>query len=403
MKINPGRLLSDLDALREFGRVGTGVVRPAFTGPDLEARQWVAGRMADAGLNPVFDPAGNLFGLPEGDGPFFLTGSHTDSQPEGGWLDGAYGVIAGLEAARAISEAGGPPVAVVSFQDEEGRFGMITGSQVWSGMITLDEADALTDANGVTFSEARQSIDGWHAGTFLPHSMFTGFLEAHIEQGPNLDLAKEAIGVVEMIVGTREFTVTYRGETNHAGTTPMANRRDAVQGMAAFASKLDERLRNVVVPSTVWTIGRISVEPNASSIVPGKVSFSMQWRDGDSDRLARMDRIIRELVAETAETMNLETELSGFHALEPVPMDEKLADHVASAAEVHAPGRWRRMPSGALHDATNVAGVLPVAMMFVPSIGGISHSFAEDTARDDLVVGAEVLASAVAACAGFSP
>ncbi len=403
VKINPERLLSDLDTLRGFGRTGTGVVRPAFTKPDLEARQWVARRMADAGLNPVFDPAGNLFGLPDGDGPFFLTGSHTDSQPEGGWLDGAYGVIAGLEAARAIAEAGGPPVAVVSFQDEEGRFGMITGSQVWSGLITMDEADALTDANGVTFSEARKDIEGWHSGTLLPPSLFTGFLEAHIEQGPNLDLAKEAIGVVEMIVGTREFTVTYRGETNHAGTTPMTNRRDAVQGMAAFASKLDERLRNVVVPSTVWTIGRVSVEPNASSIVPGKVSFSMQWRDGDSDRLARMDRIIRDLVAETAEAMNLEMELSNFHGLEPVPMDAALADHVADAAQAHAPGRWRRMPSGALHDATNVASVLPVAMMFVPSIGGISHSFQEDTARDDLVVGAEVLASAVAACAGFSP
>ena len=402
LKINAERLLSDLDTLREFGRTGTGVVRPAFTEADLEARQWVARRMADAGLNPVFDPAGNLFGLPEGDGPFFLTGSHTDSQPEGGWLDGAYGVIAGLEAARAINEAGGPPVAVVSFQDEEGRFGMITGSQVWSGMISLDEADALTDAEGVKFSEARARMDGWHSGTFLPPSTFTGFLEAHIEQGPNLDLAKEAIGVVEMIVGTREFTVTYRGETNHAGTTPMANRRDAVKGMAAFANQLDERLRNVVVPSTVWTIGRISVEPNASSIVPGKVSFSMQWRDGDSDRLARMDRIIRDLAAETAQAMDLEMELSNFHALEPVPMDPGLADHVAAAAETHAPGRWRRMPSGALHDATNVAAVLPVAMMFVPSIGGISHSFAEDTARDDLVVGAEVLASAVAACAGFS-
>ncbi|MEM8645034.1 MAG: M20/M25/M40 family metallo-hydrolase, partial [Pseudomonadota bacterium] len=265
LKVNSERLLSDLDTLREFGRVGTGVVRPAFTQADLDARQWVARRMADAGLNPVFDPAGNLFGLPDGDGPFFLTGSHTDSQPEGGWLDGAYGVIAGLEAARALKEAGGPPVAVVSFQDEEGRFGMITGSQVWSGMITMDEADALTDANGTTFSEARKGMEGWHSETFLPPSTFTGFLEAHIEQGPNLDLAKEAIGVVEMIVGTREFTVTYRGETNHAGTTPMANRRDAVKGMAAFATQLDERLRNVVVPSTVWTMGRVSVEPNASS------------------------------------------------------------------------------------------------------------------------------------------
>lgn len=399
--INPDRLLSDLDTLRDFGRTGTGVVRTAFSKADLEARQWVAGRMADAGLTPQFDPAGNLFGLPEGDAPCFLTGSHTDSQPEGGWLDGAYGVIAGLEASRAIAEAGGPKVAVVSFQDEEGWFGMITGSQVWSGLLPLTEADALLDPNGQTFGEARAQISDWHGGTFVDPKRFTGFLEAHIEQGPNLDLAKEAIGVVEMIVGTRELTITFTGQTNHAGTTPMATRRDAVKGLAAFSTALDERLRNVVVPSTVWTIGRVVVEPNASSIVPGKVTFSTQWRDGDDDRLRRMEAIVRDLAQETATAMNLELEISNYHTLEPVPMDQALAAHIAQAAETHAAGRWRRMPSGALHDATNVASVLPVAMMFVPSIGGISHSFAEDTGRDDLVVGARVLADAVAACAGF--
>lgn len=399
--INPDRLLSDLDTLRDFGRTGTGVVRTAFSKADLEARQWVAGRMADAGLTPHFDPAGNLFGLPPGDAPCFLTGSHTDSQPEGGWLDGAYGVMAGLEASRAITEAGGPQVAVVSFQDEEGWFGMITGSQVWSGVLPLDQADALKDPNGQTFREARAQIADWHNGSFVSPERFTGFLEAHIEQGPNLDMAKEAIGVVEMIVGTRELTITFTGQTNHAGTTPMAIRRDAVKGLAAYSTRLDERLRNIVVPSTVWTIGRVVVEPNASSIVPGKVTFSAQWRDGDEDRLRRMETIVRELAEETAAAMNLELEISNYHTLEPVPMDPSLAAHVAQSAEAIAPGRWRKMPSGALHDATNVASVLPVAMMFVPSIGGISHSFAEDTDRDDLVVGARVLADAVAACAGF--
>ncbi|MCP5081269.1 MAG: hydantoinase/carbamoylase family amidase [Alphaproteobacteria bacterium] len=402
IKINEERLLSDLDRLRDFGRTGTGVVRPAFSQPDLEARQWVAGRMADAGLTPVFDPAGNLFGLPEGDDPCFLTGSHSDSQPEGGWLDGAYGVIAGLEAARAVAEAGGPPIAVVSFQDEEGWFGMITGSQVWSGNMDLAEADALKDPNGVTFAQSRAQIADWHSGTFVPASRFTGFLEAHIEQGPNLDLSGEAIGVVEMIVGIRELTITFTGETNHAGTTPMATRRDAVKGLAAFSTKLDERLRNIVVPSTVWTIGHVSVHPNASSIVPGQVTFSMQWRDGDDDRLDRMEAIIRELAEETAKAMTLGLEISNYHVLAPVPMNREYADLVAASAEAEAPGRWRRMPSGAIHDASNVASVLPVAMMFVPSIGGISHSFAEDTARDDLVVGARVLAGAVAACAAKS-
>ncbi len=400
--INEDRFLADLDRLRDFGRTGTGVVRPAFSEADLNARKWLAGRMADAGLTPVFDPAGNLFGLPAGDEPCFLTGSHTDSQPEGGWLDGAYGVIAGLEAARAVAEASGPPVAVVSFQDEEGWFGMITGSQVWSGNMSLDAADTLTDPHGVTFAQSRERMADWHKGAFVPPSRFTGFLEAHIEQGPNLDLAKEAIGVVEMIVGIRELTITYTGETNHAGTTPMATRRDAVKGLAAFSTALDERLRNIVVPSTVWTIGHVNVHPNASSIVPGRVTFSMQWRDGETDRLERMEAIIRELADETAQSMGLGVEISNYHALAPVPMDQGFADLISASAEAIAPGRWRRMPSGAIHDASNVAAVLPVAMMFVPSIGGISHSFDEDTDREDLLVGARVLAGAVAACAGFS-
>ena len=397
--INEDRLLSDLDRLRDFGRTGTGVVRPAFSQADLDARQWLAGRMADAGLSPVFDPAGNLFGLPPGEAPCFLTGSHTDSQPEGGWLDGAYGVIAGLEAARAIAEAGGPPIAVVSFQDEEGWFGMITGSQVWSGNMDLDEADRLTDPDGITFAQSRDRIAQWHGGSFVPAGRFTGFLEAHIEQGPNLDLAGEAIGVVEMIVGIRELTITFSGQTNHAGTTPMATRRDAVKGLAAFSTALDERLRNIVVPSTVWTIGHVNVHPNASSIVPGRVTFSMQWRDGDEARLERMESVIRTLADETAESQGLGLEISNYHTLAPVPMNQEFAEQIAKAAEAEAPGRWRTMPSGAIHDASNVAAVLPVAMMFVPSIGGISHSFAEDTAREDLVVGARVLAGAVAACA----
>ena len=136
--INPRRLLDDLDTLRSFGRQSTGVVRPAYSKADIEARHWLAGRMAEAGLAPVIDPAGNLFGIPETAEKPVLMGSHSDSQPEGGWLDGAYGVIAALEVARASAEAGGPAVAVVSFQDEEGRFGALTGSQLWTGSLTLE-------------------------------------------------------------------------------------------------------------------------------------------------------------------------------------------------------------------------------------------------------------------------
>ena len=174
----------------------------------------------------------------------------------------------------------------------------------------------------------------------------------------------------------------------------MSLRRDAFQGLVAFSSRLNERLRNVVTPSSVWTIGHVTVAPNASSIVPGQVRFSMQWRDGDADRLARMEAVIEETLAEVAGEMDLGVEMGPLLGLEPVAMDADLRARLEAGAEAVAPGKWRRMPSGALHDATNVARVLPVAMLFVPSIDGISHAFEEDTDEADLVAGLRVLAHA---------
>ncbi|MDZ7710707.1 MAG: hydantoinase/carbamoylase family amidase [Roseovarius sp.] len=394
-KVNPERFLADLHRLREFGAagVGKGVVRPAFTGADLAARDWLAGEMRAAGLMVHVDPVGNLFGLAEGSS--ILLGSHTDSQPEGGWLDGALGVIAALEIARAAREAGGPAVSVVSFQDEEGRFGVTTGSAIWAGMLTLEDADRQTDRDGVTFAEARAAIAG-QAEEFVDPARFTGFIEMHIEQGPWLFEAGEAVGVVTDIVGIRDMRITLDGEQNHAGTTPMHRRRDAFQGLARFNTLLNERLRDVVTPQTVWTIGHVRLHPDAHSIVPGRATFSMQWRDGDATRLRAMEAIIRETAAEVAGEMGLGLSFGDLLGLEPMPTDARLREALAGAAEAAVPGRWRRMPSGALHDATNVARLMPSAMLFVPSIDGISHAFAEDTDEADLVAGLEVLAGAVA-------
>jgi N-carbamoyl-L-amino-acid hydrolase len=390
--IDTSRFLSDLHHLRSFGAQGTGVIRPAYSAPDLAARDWLAGRMAEAGLAVHFDAMGNLFGLAQS--PSLLLGSHSDTQPTGGWLDGALGVIAALEIARASHMAGGPAISVVSFQDEEGRFGGTTGSAVWSGLLPLAEADAVKDVDGVSLSEARCLL-GDRVGSDVDPAQFTGFIELHIEQGPTLDAAGEQIGVVTDIVGYREMTLTLTGQQNHAGTTPMALRRDAFQGLSAFNARLNDRLRNVVTPQSVWTIGHVAVAPNASSIVPGQVRFSMQWRDGDKDRLGRMQAIIEETLNEVATEMNLGVEFEPSLALDPTPMDATLRARLEAGAEVVAPGRWRRMPSGALHDATNVARLMPVAMLFVPSIGGISHAFEEDTNEADLVVGLRVLAEAV--------
>ncbi|MDP4991825.1 MAG: hydantoinase/carbamoylase family amidase [Marivita lacus] len=396
LPIRPDRFLADLHALRSFGAagVGKGVVRPAYSEPDIAAREWLAGRMRDAGLSVHVDPVGSVFGLAEGRS--LLMGSHTDSQPEGGWLDGALGVIAALEVARASVEAGGPPVSVVSFQDEEGRFGVTTGSAVWSGNLSLDKADGLSDRDGQSFAEARVRMPGRSEG-FVEPGRFSGFLEMHIEQGPVLDREREAIGVVDAIVGIRDMKITLVGEQNHAGTTPMRGRRDAFQALSRFNALIADRFANVVTPSTVWTIGHVTLHPNASSIVPGRVNFSMQWRDGDADRLGRMERIILETAEEVASSGGFDLDFGPMLGLEPVEMDMRLRGALEGAAEAEVPGRWRVMPSGALHDATNLSKLMPVAMLFVPSINGISHAFGEDTDEADLVTGLRVLAGAVEA------
>ncbi|MCV2893456.1 Zn-dependent hydrolase [Lentibacter sp. XHP0401] len=395
LKPDPTRFLSNLHELRQFGAagVGKGVVRPAYSEADIAARAWLAAKFEDAGLKVHYDPMGSLFGLAEG--PSILLGSHSDSQPEGGWLDGALGVIAALEVACAAREAGGPAVSVVSFQDEEGRFGVTTGSTVWSGQLGLEKADKLTDRDGISLAEARSTM-AHLAGDFVDPAQFTGFIEMHIEQGPWLDQAGEAAGVVTDIVGIRDMRITFEGEQNHAGTTPMHLRRDAFQALGAFNALIAERFQNVVTPQTVWTIGHVKLHPDAHSIVPGTATFSMQWRDGDGDRLRRMEEIIRATAHEVAEARGLALSFGPMLGLEPVAMDAKLRTALEASAENCAPGSWRKMPSGALHDATNLAQYLPVAMLFVPSINGISHAFEEDTNEADLVKGLEVLAGAVA-------
>ncbi|UWQ54008.1 hydantoinase/carbamoylase family amidase [Leisingera caerulea] len=399
MPLDPQRFLDDLHKLRSFGAsgVGKGVMRQAYSDADIAARRWLAGRMEEAGLEPHFDPLGNLFGL-AGERSM-LVGSHSDSQPEGGWLDGALGVVAGLEVARAAREAGRPPISCVSFQDEEGRFGVLTGSDVWTGKLVLEEADGLTDTAGNTLAEMRGKMAGL-AGNFLPHNRFSGFLEMHIEQGPYLEETGLGLGVVTDIVGIRDMRISFEGRQNHAGTTPMHLRRDAFQALSSFNTALNSRIAEVVNPATVWTIGHVALHPNASSVVPGRVEFSMQWRDADADRLARMETLIRKTAQEIAADHNVTAELGTVMGIEPAAMDARFQAELAAAAEALAPGKWQKMPSGALHDAANLATVMPAGMLFVPSIGGISHAFDEDTYEADLVLGLQVLDSAARALAG---
>lgn len=393
--IRTERMMNDLDTMRGFGACGTGVVRPAFSEIDIRSRGWLVERMEAAGLEVHVDEIGNVFGIPPGDGPCFLVGSHSDTQPEGGWLDGVYGVVAGLEIARASREAGGPRIACVSFQDEEGRFTPLTGSRVWTGRLAPEAADALADSAGVTLAEARRHRGALPPASSVSPDRFSGFLEIHIEQGPVLDIAGERIGVVESIVGIRSQRMSFVGEQNHAGTTPMAMRRDAFQALVAFTAEIGRRFAGMVGPATVWTIGQVALHPNATSIVPGRADFWLQWRDGDDALLERMRDVIDATAGEVARDRGLSWSTSDYSQIAATRSDPALVEALAGAAEQLAPGAWRRMPSGALHDAANASTRMPMAMLFVPSIGGRSHCFDEDTRREDLILGAEVLAAAI--------
>lgn len=396
--IDAARFLGDLETLRGFGRVGTGVVRPALSEPDMAARRWLAARFREAGLRPVFDPLGSLFGLPEGqDAPCLLVGSHSDSQPEGGWLDGPLGVIAGLEAARAARDAGGPPLAVVSFQDEEGRFSGLTGSRFFVGDAPLDEVDDLTDASGERLGDLRRTYPECVAGQAVDPKRFAGFLEAHIEQGLELESRGLTIGVVEAIVGMRQSTVRFTGQQNHAGTTRMGRRRDALRGFTRFYAALDAALGAFAEPATVWTIGQATVSPNAPSIVPGAVTAQVQMRDAEIGRLDRMDATVADVATRIADENGLGIEITPDRSLAPTALGPSIVAAVDSAAAAVVGDRRLRLTSGAFHDAMMLAKLMPSGMVFSPSIGGISHSFDEDTAPDDLVACARVVAAAAAA------
>jgi N-carbamoyl-L-amino-acid hydrolase len=396
VKIDGARMLHDLKALRRIGGSGSGVVRQAFTAADIEGRRWLATRFADAGLRPVWDPIGNLFGLPASEQPTILIGSHSDTQPEGGWLDGSYGVVCGLEIARAAREAGFAGVAVVSFADEEGTFEPLLGSRVWTGELALAAVRDRTDHTGRRLGEVLEGIPELKAAERVPTELFSAYVEPHIEQGPLLDNAGQAIGVVEAIVGMQHVEIHITGDQNHAGTTPMDRRRDAVMGFVALAQAIDTAFRAQSGPTTVWTFGHVTVTPNATSIVPGRVDAMLQVRDPDQARLDHLVGRARQIAASLGEKGPVGIQTQVVAVLPPAPMNPTGVDRLARHAERLSPGRWRRMVSGALHDAVPVSRILPTAMVFVPSIGGKSHCFEEDTKQDDLVQGCTVLGSAVA-------
>ena len=399
--INPNRLLGDLRYLRSIGAQGTGVVRPALSETDMRARHWLAEQYETLGLQATIDSVGNVLGRSPKPGRALLIGSHSDTQPTGGWLDGALGVIYGLEVARALAEDPGTAdfaVDPISWQDEESRFYGCLGSRSFCGLLPDGALDGLKDKDGVAFADAQAAAGLAGAPPLrLEKDRYIGFLEAHIEQGPTLEDEGKQIGVVDTIVGLRGTVFSFEGQQNHAGTTMMKTRRDASAALYALAAAINEEFPKVAGERTVWTMGRALIHPGAPSIVPGRAELELQFRDRSEDVLDTMgavvDRLVEEINARGGATV---TARPSRTQIPPAHMDEALRGHIAQAAEQHAPGMWMQMPSGAFHDAGIVCGVLPSAMLFIPSIGGISHDFAEDSHDEDIVRGCQVLATAAA-------
>ena len=242
-RIDGARLLTDLRDLARFGQVSTGVTRLPFSSDDLSAREWLRSRMAAAGLAASIDPYGNVYGAVPGAGPTVLIGSHTDTVPQGGWLDGALGVMYGLEIARARLEQGQRDVDVVSFMDEEGTYLSFLGSRTFCGDMTDQELERTKGPGGRGLAEVVRERKSFGAPARLDHGRHVAYLEAHIEQGPRLEAAQQRIGVVSAIVGIHRYRVSVEGQANHAGTTPMSMRRDAGATLIGIAAEVPQRVR----------------------------------------------------------------------------------------------------------------------------------------------------------------
>ena len=399
IKANPDRVLRDLYMLREIGRYETGVHRPTLSDDDLKTRHWLKDELSALGHDAHIDGIANVIGYTPAPGKKLLCGSHLESQNRAGWLDGALGVVYALEAARAVVESGEKDagVDVMVFADEEGHFGSMIGSNSLVGNMT----EAMMDAskNRTTGEPLRDALE--RAGFTGPRASldparYIGMFEAHIEQGDSLEAEGLSIGVVTSIVGIWQFHLAFKGLQNHAGTTRMAIRKDAGVSMMRVYQRLQERFPAVVGPRTVWTVGSMTLDPGAPSIVPGGAEMTFQFRDADPDLLKKLEGVLTEVVAEENANGPCPVTLTAQTRGVPAHMDSGMQNAIEAAAEAFAPGKHVRMPSGAGHDAQVIAQKMPAAMMFIPSINGVSHHWTENTSDADIARGAQVYVDAVA-------
>ena len=397
--INGDRLLADLHALSTIGAGADGAVnRLAWSEPDLEGRRWFAGRIRDAGLEPRVDGALNVFGhLPGSTGPWLLTGSHLDSVPNGGRLDGAYGAVAALEVLRTLADSGDPlaaQVEIVGFADEEGvRFEVgLIGSLALVGDLDVDRLRDGLDWLGVPIPQvlatAGRDVDRMlEAQTHRPS--IKGFVELHIEQGPRMEADGIELAVVTGVVGVHRQRIQITGTQNHAGTTPFRLRNDAGRAAARAASELEE-LVQALDPVAVANIGSMRFDPGGVNVIPGRAEFTLEVRHLE-------EKVVREAVEAfstrlaqicTEEGCRAEVELLSW--VPPAPMDAGVTAALDGACREL--GRDpARLSSGAGHDAAVLSRHVPTGMLFVPSVGGVSHSPRETTSDEHLILGAQAL------------
>lgn len=404
LRVNGARLDGWLAALGAFGRNPQGgVSRTAYSDADRDGRQYVRQLMAAAGLDVRLDAASNILGRRAGRDaalPPILFGSHVDSVPSGGNYDGPLGTLAAIEVARTLGEHGvmtRHPLEIVVWQNEEGG---LVGSRIASGEFPARELDRVA-VSGRTLRDGITFLGGNPAaleGARRRRGDIAAYLELHIEQGDTLEREHVDVGVVEGIVGIWQWTVTVDGFANHAGTTPMDRRQDALLSAARFIEMVNRVVRSEP-GRQVGTVGQIRAEPGAPNVIPGRVVMSLELRDLDAAKVARLYQRIADESPAIGRDGGTTVAFAPITEHAPAPTDPRVRAIIADAARGLGLSS-RVLPSGAGHDAQEMARLAPTGMLFVPSVGGISHSPREFTRPQDCTNGANVLLQAVLAVDG---
>ena len=381
------RLRANLDAVNRFGagEPGEGIHRLSFSTADMQARRWLLGQLERLGLEARLDPVGNVVGRWQtGAGPAVMLGSHLDSVPRGGKLDGVLGVVAALECVETAIEHGvtvQSPIEIVATSEEEGRFGGMLGAQAMAGVVDPEWFARAADDSGTPLREAMRAagLDPALYPKARRHpAELKAFLELHIEQGPVLDRGGQAAGIVEGISGVFNWAVSFAGEANHAGTTPMELRRDAFRGLADFAAAIPAIIERSGTPATRLTVGKVELSPNFPHTVPGRADFVLIGRDLDAAVMTALAEDCRARLQDAARDHGLELSVREASWLAPTPCDREIVAAFRRQARrlgIDAP----LMPSGAGHDTQVMAGLTRAGMIFVPSRQGVSHAPEEHT------------------------